>query len=296
MKKLIFAALLVSITCSVSYGQHSDIEFGYDDFNSPTTIIIESDEVTDDGIQIVEGELIGGLFDDEVFADSPGFITIATEDPGGERVNSGDEVSVKFLDASQNSATGVGYVNFYDASTGQITNDTAQFSIENQGGDLAVLAGDSVVNGIDTVLLSIGSDGTAISNSPEEAPEVLSEGEIHNHLVFTLDQDVPGAYGLLFQFESVPADGGPLVTSDPIWLIFNNGLSEEVFEDQAVAAFSTSILLGDVSGDGVVDFLDISPFITVLATGVFQEEADIDGNGVVDFLDISPFIAILSGA
>ena len=79
-------------------------------------------------------------------------------------------------------------------------------------------------------------------------------------------------------------------------MIFNNGLSEEVFEDQAVAAFSTSILLGDVSGDGVIDFLDISPFITVLATGAFQEEADIDGNGVVDFLDISPFIAILSGA
>ena len=53
-------------------------------------------------------------------------------------------------------------------------------------------------------------------------------------------------------------------------------------------------LLGDVNLDGVVDFLDISPFITVLATGGFQEEADIDGNGSVDFLDISGFILILS--
>ena len=53
-------------------------------------------------------------------------------------------------------------------------------------------------------------------------------------------------------------------------------------------------LLGDVNMDGVVDFLDISPFITVLATGGFQEEADIDGNGSVDFLDISGFILILS--
>jgi len=53
-------------------------------------------------------------------------------------------------------------------------------------------------------------------------------------------------------------------------------------------------LLGDVNLDGVVDFLDISPFITVLATGGFQEEADIDGNGAVDFLDISGFILILS--
>ena len=56
------------------------------------------------------------------------------------------------------------------------------------------------------------------------------------------------------------------------------------------------ILLGDVNTDGVVDFLDISPFIVVLSGGGFQEEADIDQNGVVDFLDISPFIQILSGA
>ena len=88
MKKLIFAALLVPIACSVSFGQveeegHSDIEFGYDDFNSPTEIIIESDELTDDGIQIVEGDFAVEL--GEAFADSPGFITIATEDPDGER-------------------------------------------------------------------------------------------------------------------------------------------------------------------------------------------------------------------
>ena len=56
------------------------------------------------------------------------------------------------------------------------------------------------------------------------------------------------------------------------------------------------ILLGDVNTDGVVDFLDISPFIVVLSGGGFQDEADIDQNGVVDFLDISPFIQILSGA
>ena len=55
-----------------------------------------------------------------------------------------------------------------------------------------------------------------------------------------------------------------------------------------------SFLLGDVNRDGVVDFLDISPFIVLLSTQEFQAEADIDGNGVVDFLDISPFIIIIS--
>ena len=293
MKKLIFAALLVSITSSVSYGQHSDIEFGYDDFNNPTTIIIESDELTDDGIQIAEGEF--ELAFGEVISENPGFITVATEDPGGEQVNAGDQVSVRFLDASENSATGVGYVNFFDASTGEITASTDQLSIASQSdSSVSMLTGDSVVNEVDTVLLGVGSDGTTLSNSPEEAPEILGAGEIHNHLVFTLDQNTPGAYGLLFQFESVPADGGPMITSAPVWLIFNNGLDEEVFEEQAVAAFSASVLLGDVNGDGIVNFLDIPAFIAVLTGGGFLAEADIDGSGEIDFLDIPLFVDILA--
>ena len=75
-----------------------------------------------------------------------------------------------------------------------------------------------MVNGVDTVLLSVGSDGTIDSNSPDDDPIQLPEGEIHNHLLFTLNQETPGAYGVLFQFESVPADGGPVITSDPCLL------------------------------------------------------------------------------
>ena len=55
-------------------------------------------------------------------------------------------------------------------------------------------------------------------------------------------------------------------------------------------------ILGDVNLDGVVTFLDIAPFISLLAAGGFQEEADIDQNGVVDFLDIAALIDILSAA
>lgn len=54
------------------------------------------------------------------------------------------------------------------------------------------------------------------------------------------------------------------------------------------------VLLGDVNLDGVVNFLDIAPFIVLLADGEFQAEADIDQNGSVNFLDIGPFITILS--
>lgn len=54
-------------------------------------------------------------------------------------------------------------------------------------------------------------------------------------------------------------------------------------------------VLGDVDMNGVVNFLDIQPFIAVLTSGVLQAEADIDMNGAVNFLDIQPFIGILTG-
>ena len=55
------------------------------------------------------------------------------------------------------------------------------------------------------------------------------------------------------------------------------------------------ILLGDVNLDGFVNFLDISPFISVLSTGGTLAEADVNQDGAVNFLDISPFIGVLAG-
>ena len=54
------------------------------------------------------------------------------------------------------------------------------------------------------------------------------------------------------------------------------------------------LLPGDVNGDGLVDFLDIGPFVGLLTNGEFLEAADLDGNGVVDFLDIAPFVGLLT--
>lgn len=51
---------------------------------------------------------------------------------------------------------------------------------------------------------------------------------------------------------------------------------------------------GDVDRNGVVNFLDIAPFIAVLTSGVYQVEADVDCSGEVNFLDIGPLIAIFS--
>ena len=55
-----------------------------------------------------------------------------------------------------------------------------------------------------------------------------------------------------------------------------------------------AIVLGDCNFDGVVDFLDVSPFISVLATNAYLDRADVNQDDAVDFLDISPFLIILS--
>lgn len=53
-------------------------------------------------------------------------------------------------------------------------------------------------------------------------------------------------------------------------------------------------LLGDVDLNGVVNFFDIGPFISVLSNGGDQPEADCNQDCEVDFRDIADFIAILS--
>ena len=55
---------------------------------------------------------------------------------------------------------------------------------------------------------------------------------------------------------------------------------------------------GDVNLDGIVNFLDIAPFITVLAAGgspAEESQADCNGDGSATFLDIAPFIQALAG-
>ena len=54
------------------------------------------------------------------------------------------------------------------------------------------------------------------------------------------------------------------------------------------------VILCDVNEDGAVNFLDIAPFIEILAADIFLPQADCNLDDAVNFLDIAPFIAILA--
>ena len=54
-------------------------------------------------------------------------------------------------------------------------------------------------------------------------------------------------------------------------------------------------LLGDVNMDGLINLLDVAPFIDQLGSQEFQCEADVNLDGSVNLLDVSPFIEQLNG-
>ena len=56
----------------------------------------------------------------------------------------------------------------------------------------------------------------------------------------------------------------------------------------------SNTLVGDVNLDGVINLLDVAPFIDAISTGIFQPEADVNLDGVVNLLDVDPFIMLLS--
>ena len=76
---------------------------------------------------------------------------------------------------------------------------------------------------------------------------------------------------------------------------FNMDIHFGVREQNRAATLDLLLTIGDVNQDGVVNLLDVGPFVDVLTNGGFQTEADINQDGVVDLLDVAPFVELLSG-
>ena len=107
---------------------------------------------------------------------------------------------------------------------------------------------------------------------------------------------------LIDGFDGASGQSFDIITADSVTGTFDNVIAPEGMNVQvnysgstvSLAVTDDSFLLGDINRDGEVNFLDIAPFISVLSTSNFQEEADINGDGMVSFLDIASFIVLLS--
>ena len=130
-----------------------------------------------------------------------------------------------------------------------------------------------------------GPPGPDVTPEPllDAAIAVASGTESSGSIVTAFDFDTAGGAFTDFQFNLLNADSdGSRARVAGIVVVANQG---DVPAD---------CLLGDINGDTVVNFLDISPFISALTSGQLQCEADINQDSVVNFLDISPFIGILT--
>ena len=99
-------------------------------------------------------------------------------------------------------------------------------------------------------------------------------------------------------FEGEPVIDQQRLLNDDVLSVFiqegsnNSGVTTS---DLNVFDFNVSnFVLGDVDGNGVVNFLDVSPFLIVLFSGTYQLEADIDGNGTINLFDVTPFTILIN--
>jgi hypothetical protein len=76
--------------------------------------------------------------------------------------------------------------------------------------------------------------------------------------------------------------------------IMGASIGADAYQFSVENLFEANLLLGDSNCDGVVDFLDIAPFISALVSGQYSSKCDFNRNGSVEFLDIAPFVAVLA--
>jgi hypothetical protein len=233
-------ALTATLVASSAFAQvepeHLDVEFGYS--AGGTELEIEVGEVTATGVPIFEGtfEEFDSFFDaGNLTAEDPGFATAPDE---GLDINVGDQIFLNVLDSSTSALFGgLGYVTRYNPLTDQLEAAGQISIIDNTAGtaDL-VLDGDSIVSGPTSQFIA-------------EAEADLTGGvdEFDEHIVFDLlnDNAPPAAYGILVELQSNFA-GTSLdefeLTSEPFWIILNNGIELEEFEEFAVRAFETAAI------------------------------------------------------
>ncbi len=62
-----------------------------------------------------------------------------------------------------------------------------------------------------------------------------------------------------------------------------------------VHEITNDFLVGDINRDGIVNLLDIQPFVDLLAAADFDKAADINGDGSVNLLDVAGFVELIIG-
>ena len=175
----------------------------------------------------------------------------------------------------------------FDAFSGSVVNisgGSVGSNFEAQNGSEVNISGGTV--DLDGFIGGVGSSVNFQGREFSINGTLLSDLQLDQPFTIT-DREVT--------FSGVLADGEPFSFFLDTFAYPNFG-SFSANATLTVTLVEPVVLLGDANQDREVNFLDISPFISVLSSGEFQAEADCNEDGEVDFLDIAPFIVILAGS
>ena len=116
--------------------------------------------------------------------------------------------------------------------------------------------------------------------------------------------NMPLLQGQSVQLKTVVTGAMPGDLVDFLITIHNEDLSECCTRPHDVLALecedadgqNNMILLGDMNVDGVVDLIDVQPFVELLSSGVFMANGDVNEDGAFDLNDVAPFVGLLTGS
>lgn len=169
---------------------------------------------------------------------------------------------------------------------------TLHFYAGTHGEPLRQRAQTAIANGLALMVTEWGTvtatgDGPIDVDSTEEWIAFLDENDI-SHLNWSLN-DSPETSSVVTPGASV--NGGWSLAE----LTASGQFVREIIGQWHTCVQDPTVLLGDCNQDGVVNLVDINPFIMILSTASFLAEADCNEDGIVNILDVNPFIAILNG-
>ncbi len=256
--------------------------------SQPTAALtsVFSAQVEQNGVDSFDGNVATAFFN--VQGDDDGFAVYSLVDFDTSSIGEVSAINSLSIELTQSNAffsANGGMEFFLASSTRQVgTADPARFiSSQSNGGantGAAVVGNEfgtlfplgsgmyveTATGDVDTIVLSLDAAGEAFAISQ------INQGGLLRIIATPSDADVQATFS---------GAGSILTPPSPPVLNVN-------------ATPAVEVLLGDVSRDGEVNFLDIAPFIGVLTANGFQAEADTNGDGVVNFLDIASFILILT--
>ncbi len=189
---------------------------------------------------------------------------------------------------------------------------TAQFTTLNltaaDGFDVNILGGlVSIESAPGSVMIEMVSPGNAGAVGPDNQFDQFGNGfqlagivdvnDPFNLAGGSMTFDLSGVTPPPIDLENIQlaVDGSQLSVSSTFEITIDSGdIAVTASGDIVMVGELPSFIPGDVNQDGVVDLLDVAPFVNLVVSNSFQLEADINMDGNVDLFDVAPFVSLLT--